>query len=191
MQFAFLTLAGSVIGEGISRQLVARGWSLAVTDIDLDLVHKVAATAGGPPRVEASCSMRPRASKQKSWCIPCSRAMGAISGLVSTAGGMRGLGIPKADFADLTPEVSTRILDINLQSVLHRTHAVLPAMIAAKRGAIVSIAASRGLHGGPQASIYSRPKAAINVFSQSLAQEVRPRAAFGSTQSRRATPRRA
>jgi 3-oxoacyl-[acyl-carrier protein] reductase len=51
---------------------------------------------------------------------------------------------------------------------------VLPSMIAAKRGAIVSIAASRGLRGGPQASIYSAAKAAIIVFSQSLAQEVGP-----------------
>jgi NAD(P)-dependent dehydrogenase (short-subunit alcohol dehydrogenase family) len=63
---------------------------------------------------------------------------------------------------------------VNFQSVLHCTHAVLPGMIAAKRGAIVSIAASRGLRGGPQASIYSAAKAAIIVFSQSLAQEVGP-----------------
>jgi 3-oxoacyl-[acyl-carrier protein] reductase len=47
-------------------------------------------------------------------------------------------------------------------------------MIAAKSGAIVSIAASRGLRGGPGASIYSAAKAAIIVFSQSLAQEVGP-----------------
>src|SRR5215217_7587899 len=72
----------------------------------------------------------------------------------------------------MTPEVWTRILHVNLQSVLHCTHAVLPAMIKAKRGAIVSIAASRGLRGGPQASIYSAAKAAIIVFSQSIAQEV-------------------
>jgi 3-oxoacyl-[acyl-carrier protein] reductase len=45
-------------------------------------------------------------------------------------------------------------------------------MIARKRGAIVSIAASRGLRGGAQASIYSAAKAAIIVFSQALAQEV-------------------
>ncbi len=97
---------------------------------------------------------------------------GCIDALVNGAGGMRGLGIPKANFADMTPEVWRRILDVNFQSVLHCSHAVLPSMIAAKRGAIVSIAASRGLRGGPQASIYSAAKAAIIVFSQSLAQEV-------------------
>jgi NAD(P)-dependent dehydrogenase (short-subunit alcohol dehydrogenase family) len=45
-------------------------------------------------------------------------------------------------------------------------------MIAAKQGAIVSIAASRGLRGGPNASIYSAAKAGIIVFTQSIAQEV-------------------
>jgi NAD(P)-dependent dehydrogenase (short-subunit alcohol dehydrogenase family) len=47
-------------------------------------------------------------------------------------------------------------------------------MIAAKRGSIVSIAASRGLRGGPQASLYSAAKAAVIVFTQALAQEVGP-----------------
>jgi NAD(P)-dependent dehydrogenase (short-subunit alcohol dehydrogenase family) len=63
-------------------------------------------------------------------------------------------------------------------------------MIAAKCGAIVSIVVSRGPHGGPQASIYSAAKAAIIVFSQSLAQKTAG-TVFGSTQSRPATPRRA
>ena len=87
---------------------------------------------------------------------------------------MRGLGIPKTDFVEMPPEVWNRILSVNFQSVLHCTHAVLPMMIAARRGAIVSIAASRGLRGGPQASIYSAAKAAVIVFSQALAQEVGP-----------------
>jgi 2-hydroxycyclohexanecarboxyl-CoA dehydrogenase len=95
-----------------------------------------------------------------------------IDALVNVAGGMRGLGVAKSDFVDMTPALWTRLLDVNLASVLHCTHAVLPGMVAARRGSIVSIAASRGLRGGPQASIYSAAKAAIIVFSQSLAQEV-------------------
>src|SRR5262249_53600666 len=90
------------------------------------------------------------------------------------AGGMGGLGNAKSSFPQMTPALWNRILEVNLQSVLHCCHAVLPSMLAAKRGAIVSIAASRGLRGGPQASIYSAAKAAIIVFSQSLAQEVGP-----------------
>ena len=175
MPLALLTGGGSLIGEGIARCLVARGWTVAVTDINLDL-----ARAGRRRRPAARRTPRrlrstpPTARKSTRPCRICIARHGRIDALVNAAGGMRGLGIPKTDFADMTPEVWTRILNVNFQSVLHCTHAVLPAMIAAKRGAIVSIAASRGLRGGPQASIYSAAKAAIIVFSQSLAQEVGP-----------------
>jgi NAD(P)-dependent dehydrogenase (short-subunit alcohol dehydrogenase family) len=174
MPLALITGGGSAIGEGIVRSLVDRGWAVAVTDINLDLAQKVAALAGGPPHVQALKLDATDAAAIKATVEQLLAAHGRIDALVNVAGGMRGLGIPKTNFVDLTPETWTRILKVNFQSVLHCTHAVLPGMIAAKRGAIVSIAASRGLRGGPQASIYSAAKAAIIVFSQSLAQEVGP-----------------
>ena len=174
MPLALLTGGGSAIGEGITRCLVGRGWTVAVTDIRLDLARAVAATAGGAPRVEALRLDATDRGAIETTVEDLLDRHGGIDALVNAAGGMRGLGIPKADFAETTPEVWRRILDMNFHSVLHCTHAVLPSMIAAKRGAIVSIAASRGLRGGPQASIYSAAKAAIIVFSQALAQEVGP-----------------
>ncbi len=174
MPLAFLTGGGSAIGEGITRCLVARGWTVAVTDINLDLARQVAAAAGGAPKTEALPLDATDDASVKETVRELLARHGCIDALVNGAGGMRGLGIPKANFADLTPEVWRRILDVNFQSVLHCSHAVLPSMIAAKRGAIVSMAASRGLRGGPQVSIYSAAKAAIIVFSQSLAQEVGP-----------------
>jgi NAD(P)-dependent dehydrogenase (short-subunit alcohol dehydrogenase family) len=174
MPLALITGGGSAIGEGIARCLTARGWSVAVTDINLDLARQVASAAGGAPRAEA---LQLDATDKTAIQATVRKLLDAhtrIDALVNVAGGMRGLGIPKANFVDLTPETWTRIIDVNLQSVLLCTHAVLPGMIAARSGAIVSIAASRGLRGGPQASIYSAAKAAIIVFSQSLAQEVGP-----------------
>jgi NAD(P)-dependent dehydrogenase (short-subunit alcohol dehydrogenase family) len=174
MPLAFLTGGGSLIGEGITRALVAKGWSVAVTDIDHDLARKVADAAGGLPHAEAlALDTTDRAQVHVAVTMLLARH-GRIDALVNAAGGMRGLGIPKTDFADMTPQVWTRLLKVNFDSVLNCTHAVLPSMIAAKRGAIVSIAASRGLRGGPGASIYSAAKAAIIVFSQALAQEVGP-----------------
>jgi NAD(P)-dependent dehydrogenase (short-subunit alcohol dehydrogenase family) len=172
MPLALLTGGGSAISEGIACCLVARGWSVAVTDIKLDLARNVAAKAGNAAEaLTLDATDRPRIDATVKDLIA---RHGRIDALVNVAGGMRGLGIAKSDFAAMTPEVWNRILTVNLQSVLHCCHAVLPGMIAAKRGAIVSIAASRGLRGGPQASIYSAAKAAIIVFSQSLAQEVGP-----------------
>ena len=174
MPVALLTGGGSVIGEGITRALVARGWTVAVTDINLDLAKQVAGGAGGMPHAEAfALDATDRAQVDAIAQTLCARH-GGIDALINAAGGMRGLGIEKTDFAHMTPQTWNRILHVNLQSVLHCTQAVLPAMTKARRGGIVSIAASRGLRGGPGASIYSAAKAAIIVFSQALAQEVGP-----------------
>jgi NAD(P)-dependent dehydrogenase (short-subunit alcohol dehydrogenase family) len=191
MPLAMVTGGGSAIGEGITRCLVARGWTVAVTDIDLDLARRSAAAAGAPLALQLDAT---DGAQVRQMVQQLTASHHNIDALVNVAGGMRGLGIPKTDFADMTPGLWTRILDVNLQSVLHCCHAVLPGMIAARRGAIVSIAASRGLRGGPQASIYSAAKAAIIVFSQSLAQEVGPHGirvntiAPGNAQARWKTP---
>ncbi len=174
MPLAFLTGGGSLIGEGITRALTARGWRVAVTDLDHDLARKVADAAGGLPHAEAFALDTTNRAQVDATVKTLVTRHGEIGALVNAAGGMRGLGIPKTDFADMTPDVWRRVLAVNFESVLNCAHAVLPTMIAAKRGAIVSIAASRGLRGGAGASIYSAAKAAIIVFSQALAQEVGP-----------------
>src|SRR5215470_2196722 len=192
MPLALLTGGGSLIGEGITRQLAARDWTVAVTDINLELARKVAAAAGANAEALAlDATDRARVDATVKDLVA---RHGSIDALVNAAGGMRGLGIEKIDFAAMTPATWDRILEVNLQSVLQCTHAVLPGMIARKRGAIVSIAASRGLRGGAQASIYSAAKAAIIVFSQALAQEVGPHGirvntiAPGNAQARWKTP---
>src|SRR5262245_63267710 len=172
MPLALLTGGGSLIGEGITRQLAARGWTVAVTDINLALARQ-AAIVGGSNADAIALDATDRTHVLSTFSDLIARH-GSIDALVNAAGGMRGLGIAKTDFTAMTPELWNRILDVNLQSALHCTHAVLPGMIARKRGAIVSIAASRGLRGGARASIYSAAKAAIIVFSQALAQEVGP-----------------
>jgi NAD(P)-dependent dehydrogenase (short-subunit alcohol dehydrogenase family) len=172
MPLALLTGGGSLIGEGVTCALVARGWQVAVTDINLDLARKVANAAGGLPHAEAMLLDATDRAAVDATVKSLLTRHGGIDALINAAGGMRGLGIAKADFADTTPDIWDRILTANFKSMLNCTHAVLPAMLAARRGTIVSIAASRGLKGGPQASIYSAAKAAIIVFSQSLAQEV-------------------
>src|SRR5262249_16313281 len=139
---------------------------------NLDRARQAAAAAGGAPHAEALQLDATDRARIDATVQDLLARHGRIDALVNAAGGMRGLGIAKQDFAAMIPQVWKRLLDANLQSVLHCTHAVLPAMTAARSGAIVSIAASRGLRGGAGASIYSAAKAAIIVFSQSLAQEV-------------------
>jgi len=170
MPLALITGGGSLIGEGVACCLAEEGWEVIVSDIDRARAETIAAGIGAKAEplmldvtqraaVIAAVDATEKRHKQ-------------IDALVNCAGGFRGLGLTRKPFAETEPAEWDRILDANFKGVLHCCHAVLPGMMRAKSGAIVSVAASRGLRGGPMASLYSAAKAAIIVFSQSLAQEV-------------------
>jgi NAD(P)-dependent dehydrogenase (short-subunit alcohol dehydrogenase family) len=169
MATALITGGGSLIGAGIARSLVRDGWRVVVSDIDLKLAEEVAGALG-----RAATARRLDVTDRAAAISLCGELAAAkqLDALVNVAGGGRGLGVPKADFLDHTPEQWDRLIAVNLRGLLNVTHAAVGHMASAKAGAVVSVAAARGLRGGPQAAVYSALKAAIIVFSQSLAQEV-------------------
>jgi 3-oxoacyl-[acyl-carrier protein] reductase len=174
MSLALITGAGSLIGEGIAQALANAGWRLVLSDINDKTMGSVA--AGLPAKSVASTEVMdvtdPAAIARVLKKI--GDTHGPLDALVNVAGGGRGLGVQLKDFVDITPAERDKVIEVNLKGVMNCCQAVLPGMIAAKKGSIVSISAARGLRGGPKATIYSACKAAIIVFSQSLALEVGP-----------------
>ena len=63
---------------------------------------------------------------------------------------------------------------VNVRSALLLTAAVLPAMVANKRGSIVSISSISGLRGAPRRSIYAATKAALDGMTRAIAMEYGP-----------------
>lgn len=157
MPTALITGCGSLIGEAIARALARDGWKLALTDLD-------------PAR--AQYKMDVTDPDEVAAVVAAVAGGGGIDALVNAAGGGRGLGVPALEFVEHTRAQRDKIVEVNLKGLFEVTHAVLPLMIAAQRGTIVSITAARGLRGGPKAAVYSACKAGIIAFSQSLAQEV-------------------
>ena len=92
---------------------------------------------------------------------------GRLDILVNNAGIMR-----KAFVKDMTEAVWDAVLDVNLKATFLCSKAVLPAMIAARRGRIVNIASIAGKLGEPTASAYSAAKWGVIGFTRSLALEV-------------------
>lgn len=174
MPFALITGGASLICEGIVHVLVARGWDVAIADINYEGAQQIAASAKGSGSARAyELDARERDDVAALVGDLASRH-GRFDGLVNGAGGARGMGFQRMPFVEMTPDYWLRMMDANLNTVLNVTHAVLPHMIAAKGGSIVSISAGRGLRGGKNAAIYSAAKAGIIAFSQSVAQEVGP-----------------
>jgi len=171
MPTALITGCGSLIGDAIARALADAGWRLALTDIDLALAQRI---AGGlaPDAVASVHRLDVTDPDEVAGVVGAVAARSGIDALINAAGGGRGLGVPALEFVDHTRAQRDMIVEVNLRGLFEVTHAVLPVMIAAQRGAIVSITAARGLRGGPRAAVYSACKAGIIAFSQALAQEV-------------------
>jgi NAD(P)-dependent dehydrogenase (short-subunit alcohol dehydrogenase family) len=89
---------------------------------------------------------------------------GRIDILINNAGIYRAAGT-----LDVTEEHWDAIMNINAKAVFFATQAVLPVMIAARRGAIVSLASMAGKIGSKTNLPYNASKAAVVSMTKSLA----------------------
>ncbi|MBI4178416.1 SDR family oxidoreductase [bacterium] len=171
MRTVLITGAASLMGEGIALALAQGGWDLMLTDINEEGARKVADKLPRDARAEVTRMDVTDHARVRAVMRQTVDRFGAIGALVNCAGGLRGLGIKRKPLAEIPPAEWRRIIEVNLKGVLNTVHAVLPVMKAQGRGAIVSIAASRGLRGGAGASHYSAAKAGIILFTQTMVLE--------------------
>lgn len=95
------------------------------------------------------------------------RDFGTIDYLVNNAGITRDGLLMRMD-----EEQWDSVIGANLKSVFNVTSALLPTMIRARSGSIVSLSSVVGLHGNAGQTNYSASKAGIVGFTKSLAKEV-------------------
>ncbi len=78
----------------------------------------------------------------------------------------------KSDIADADRDEWTRVLDVNVISVVDLTRRLLPALREA-RGAVVAINSGSGYHSGPGLGLYSASKFALRAVTDALREEER------------------
>ena len=96
--------------------------------------------------------------------------LGPIDVLINGAGSFRALG----NAAQIDPDEWWREVEINLRGPFVCARAVLPGMIARRRGRIVNIASAAGLQAIETVSAYGVSKAALIRFTEALAAETQP-----------------
>src|SRR5207245_4964217 len=76
-------------------------------------------------------------------------------------------------FAELDADRELEMIQVNIVSLVSLTRALLPPMIARKRGRILNIGSTAGFQPGPFMAAYYASKAFVNSFTEALAYELR------------------
>src|SRR5262249_4227584 len=167
---ALITGGGGRIGRAVARRLVTDGWRVVLADRDGDAAAQAAAAAGGAASA-ITLDITKLADVRRAVGATVART-GGIAALINAAGGRTGA--EAGPFVESDPGSWRAIVDLQLRGVIGCCYAVLPHMIAAKRGSIVSIAAVEGLRGDPSGAIFSTAKAGVIVLTETLVRELSP-----------------
>lgn len=164
-QAAIVTGGGRGIGRAIVLELAALGADVLVADLMLENAEVVADEVRSLGRRAAV--LRVDVTKRADLEAMAARAIGdfgRIDVLVNNAGVNA-----FSSVLEVTEQDWDFVMDVNAKAVFFASQAVLPHMIAAKRGNIVSLASMAGKLGSLWSVAYAASKAAVISITRSLA----------------------
>ncbi|MBJ6135800.1 SDR family oxidoreductase [Ochrobactrum sp. Q0168] len=169
-KIALVTGASRGIGRAIAIGMAARGFDVAINDIERqkdalqEVAQEIQATGRRALTVYADVSNK---ADVEAMVKKTADAFGRIDAIVNNAGILIA-----SDVEHLKEEHWDSVLDVNAKGTFLVVQAVLPYMKQQKYGRIVNIASIGGKHGAPEQAHYSASKAAVMGFTRVLAQEV-------------------
>ena len=161
-----ITGAASGMGAGIARLFASEGAALALLDRNGDGVMAVAAELGQPGW---ACDVADRAGVNAIVAEAGAR-LGGLDGLVNAAGIL-----DITPFVDLDPDSWDRMFAVNVTGPFNVVKAALALLGKADMATIVNIASVSALMPMPGTAGYSSSKAALAMFTKSIAMDLGPR----------------
>src|SRR5256884_9097246 len=164
-QVAIVTGAGRGIGRATALELARMGADLVVAELDRAGAERTAAEVKGLGRSVSVVPTDVRRRTDLAAMTERTRAeFGRIDILVNNAGIYRA-----AAPLDATEAQWDAVMNVTARAVFFACQAVLPLMIAQKRGSIVSVASMAGKIGNRNNLPYNASKAAVISITKSLA----------------------
>lgn len=160
-----ITGAGSGIGRETARLFAKEGAQLALIDRDLEAARQTAAESGG----HVFALDVTDEAKVAETIAAAADALGGIDGLLNSAGILT-----MKTVVDIGVEEFRRVVDVNLIGTFLVSQAALPWLRKAPNAAIVNIASAQALLPSLTGAAYAASKAAVMMFSKSIAKELAP-----------------
>lgn len=165
-----VTGASSGIGRAIAEQLAPRARALALVARRRERLDALAAELRGRhPRLEVHvvpCDLGdPAATRALAPAL--TAALGEVDVLVNNAGLGR-MGV----FDRTTLDDQLGMIEVNVTSLVTLTHALLPAMVARGRGAILNVSSGFGMTFAPGFATYVGTKHFVTGFTEALRVEL-------------------
>lgn len=156
-------------GEGIVRAYVAEGAKVVIADLNGEAAARLAAELG--PQASAFRCDVSAGDDVRALVAHCVQTFGIPDITVNNAGTTHRnqpmLGVDEATF--------DRVFAVNVKSIYHMTHAVLPLLRQRGTGGVIlNVGSTAGIRPRPGLSWYNASKGAVNLLSKSMAVELGP-----------------
>jgi 3-hydroxy acid dehydrogenase/malonic semialdehyde reductase len=167
-KIALITGATSGIGWATAVRLAQAGTQLILCGRRTEKLEALAKAVGGSPQLLTFDVRDKEAVFQAVDNLP--DAWKSIDLLVNNAGNAHGLDpVQTASLEDWDA-----MIDGNVKGLMYVTKAVLPHMIAAKKGQVINLGSIAGKEVYPNGSVYCSSKAAVDFFTRGLRIDLNP-----------------
>ena len=167
-KIALITGAAAGFGEGIARLFVAHGARVLIADLDGVKAAQVAADLGPAARA-ITCDVSKSADVHAA-VQACVDAFGVPDIVVNNAGTTH----RSQPMLDVDEATFDRVFNVNVKSIFHMSHAVIPLMRQRRQGSIINIGSTAGIRPRPGLTWYNASKGAVNLMTKSMAAELGP-----------------
>jgi NAD(P)-dependent dehydrogenase (short-subunit alcohol dehydrogenase family) len=172
---ALVTGAAGALGAEVARALAQRGHKLALVDTDAGPARERLGQLAASLAPTGACVVAGDITAESTWAEAMPRVvreLGAAPSLAALiAGAWRG---GKPVHEETTDEVWRTMLGANLETVYRSLRAVLPPMVAQKRGSVVVVGSRAAEQPATSArsAAYAASKAAVVALAQAVSAEV-------------------
>lgn len=166
---ALVTGAASGFGREMAKRFSEEGANVAIVDINEAGANEVAEQIGSKA-IAVQCDVSV-GDDVNTAVVATTGEFGPIDIVINNAGWSH----PNQPLLDVDEATFKRVYDINVTSIFHMTHAIVPQWRAAgKGGVMINVGSTAGIRPRPGLTWYNSSKGAVNLMTKSLAVDLAP-----------------